>query len=59
MNITNIVGTFKTATDSEMSMIQLYTDEAKAITKKEENIIINKNIKKTLNLVIKKKVKNS
>ena len=41
MNITNIVGTFKTATESEMSMIQLYTDEAKAITKKEENVEFN------------------
>ena len=41
MNISNIVGTFKTATESEMTMIQLYTDEAKAITKKEENIEFN------------------
>ena len=41
MNISNIVGTFKTATESEMSMIQLYTDEAKAITKKEENVEFN------------------
>lgn len=36
--ITNIVGKFKASTDSEMAMIQLYTDEAKAIETIEQNV---------------------
>lgn len=38
MNITNIVGKFKASADSEMARIELYTDEAKGITKVEENV---------------------